>query len=341
MIAAQLAGRTRLDLPLMLGTITTEDPDRARVAGFAIHLAIGAGLRPLLRRRVRRPRPIPMVAGRNLRSRPRGRRVDGAGAAASWRPPAHGQRAGRPQLDRRARTPWTVRPQLRHRHPAGRRRAPTSSTAPCSVCSSGAADVRPRADRRLRADRRHPQRRPRRPRRFDRLVVRPPLRRSAAVRSARRRCRKPAGSASGPPTPWASLPAPTGPTPPRWSRRGRWRVPSSSWPTVSSPRWTGDSCPPRCSCAVSPPMDDAVRARLHLVPRFGYDRQPARRITRRAGAAGVRAREPRHRHHLRRSRDRDRPARRLRGPPRPTGDDRRHRRPPQPADRRPTDRRHR
>ena len=41
MIAAQLAGRTRLDLPLMLGTITTEDPDRARVAGFASHLAIG------------------------------------------------------------------------------------------------------------------------------------------------------------------------------------------------------------------------------------------------------------------------------------------------------------
>jgi hypothetical protein len=26
MIAAQLAGRTRLGLPLMLGTITTEDP---------------------------------------------------------------------------------------------------------------------------------------------------------------------------------------------------------------------------------------------------------------------------------------------------------------------------
>ena len=41
MIAAQLAGHTRLDLPLMLGTITTEDPDRARVAGFAIHLAVG------------------------------------------------------------------------------------------------------------------------------------------------------------------------------------------------------------------------------------------------------------------------------------------------------------
>jgi hypothetical protein len=41
MISAQLAGRTRLDLPLMLGTIITEDPDRARVFGFAVHLAIG------------------------------------------------------------------------------------------------------------------------------------------------------------------------------------------------------------------------------------------------------------------------------------------------------------
>jgi uncharacterized membrane protein YagU involved in acid resistance len=41
MILAQLAGRTRLDLPLMLGTLTTEDPDRARVAGFVTHLGIG------------------------------------------------------------------------------------------------------------------------------------------------------------------------------------------------------------------------------------------------------------------------------------------------------------
>jgi hypothetical protein len=41
MIAAQLGGHTRLDLPLMLGTIKTEDPVRARVVGFAIHLAIG------------------------------------------------------------------------------------------------------------------------------------------------------------------------------------------------------------------------------------------------------------------------------------------------------------
>ena len=43
MIAAQMAGRTRLDLPLVLGTFVTEDPDRARVAGFGLHLAVGQG----------------------------------------------------------------------------------------------------------------------------------------------------------------------------------------------------------------------------------------------------------------------------------------------------------
>ena len=41
MIGAQLLGRTRLDLPLMLGTMVSADPDRARVAGFFIHLGIG------------------------------------------------------------------------------------------------------------------------------------------------------------------------------------------------------------------------------------------------------------------------------------------------------------
>lgn len=41
MIGAQLAGLTRLDLPLMLGTIVVADPDRARVAGFFIHLVNG------------------------------------------------------------------------------------------------------------------------------------------------------------------------------------------------------------------------------------------------------------------------------------------------------------
>ena len=41
MIAAQMAGWTRLDLPLVLGTLVTPDPDRARVAGFFIHLVAG------------------------------------------------------------------------------------------------------------------------------------------------------------------------------------------------------------------------------------------------------------------------------------------------------------
>lgn len=43
MIAAQMAGLTRLDLPLVLGSILTADPDRARVAGFLMHLSIGQG----------------------------------------------------------------------------------------------------------------------------------------------------------------------------------------------------------------------------------------------------------------------------------------------------------
>ncbi len=41
MIAAQLGGLSRLDLPLILGTVVSPDPDRARAAGFLIHLVIG------------------------------------------------------------------------------------------------------------------------------------------------------------------------------------------------------------------------------------------------------------------------------------------------------------
>jgi hypothetical protein len=41
MTGAQLAGLTRLDIPLMLGTIAVADPDKARVAGFFIHLVNG------------------------------------------------------------------------------------------------------------------------------------------------------------------------------------------------------------------------------------------------------------------------------------------------------------
>lgn len=43
LIAAQMTGLTRLDIPLMLGTVVTEDPDRARVAGFFLHLGVGQG----------------------------------------------------------------------------------------------------------------------------------------------------------------------------------------------------------------------------------------------------------------------------------------------------------
>lgn len=41
LILVQLAGRTRLDLPLILGTAFAVDPDRARVVGFVVHLAFG------------------------------------------------------------------------------------------------------------------------------------------------------------------------------------------------------------------------------------------------------------------------------------------------------------
>jgi hypothetical protein len=43
MIVAQLSGWTRLDLPLLLGTMATDEPDRARVVGFLMHLLIGEG----------------------------------------------------------------------------------------------------------------------------------------------------------------------------------------------------------------------------------------------------------------------------------------------------------
>ncbi|WP_433262096.1 hypothetical protein ACQPWR_21875 [Micromonospora vinacea] len=43
MITAQLAGLTRLDFALVLGTLVTEDPDRARIAGFFLHLCAGQG----------------------------------------------------------------------------------------------------------------------------------------------------------------------------------------------------------------------------------------------------------------------------------------------------------
>lgn len=41
MVGAQMAGWTRLDLPLVLGTLFVADPDRARVVGFLAHVANG------------------------------------------------------------------------------------------------------------------------------------------------------------------------------------------------------------------------------------------------------------------------------------------------------------
>lgn len=41
MVGGQLVGITRMDIPLILGTIVVEDPDKARVAGFFIHLFNG------------------------------------------------------------------------------------------------------------------------------------------------------------------------------------------------------------------------------------------------------------------------------------------------------------
>ncbi|MGH2698994.1 MAG: hypothetical protein ACRDJL_07335 [Actinomycetota bacterium] len=41
MVGAQLAGLTRMDIPMMLGTMFVEDSDRARVIGFLVHLLNG------------------------------------------------------------------------------------------------------------------------------------------------------------------------------------------------------------------------------------------------------------------------------------------------------------
>jgi hypothetical protein len=41
LVGAQLAGLTRLDIPLMLGLLFTADPDRARFYGSVAHIAVG------------------------------------------------------------------------------------------------------------------------------------------------------------------------------------------------------------------------------------------------------------------------------------------------------------
>ena len=41
LVASQLAGLTRMDIPMMLGTVFIEDPDKARVLGSVMHLING------------------------------------------------------------------------------------------------------------------------------------------------------------------------------------------------------------------------------------------------------------------------------------------------------------
>jgi hypothetical protein len=41
MVAAQLAGLSRMDIPLMLGTMFTDRPERARLVGFLVHVVNG------------------------------------------------------------------------------------------------------------------------------------------------------------------------------------------------------------------------------------------------------------------------------------------------------------
>ena len=47
---AQATGFTRMDIPLMLGTMVTPDRDRAKVAGFLMHMAERLALRLAVRR---------------------------------------------------------------------------------------------------------------------------------------------------------------------------------------------------------------------------------------------------------------------------------------------------
>ena len=42
LVLSQLAGMTRMDLPMLLGsTLVVDDPDRARVLGSAMHVGVG------------------------------------------------------------------------------------------------------------------------------------------------------------------------------------------------------------------------------------------------------------------------------------------------------------
>ena len=296
----------------MLGTITTEDPDRARVAGFAIHLAIGqvfalfyaAGFAALDRSdwwlgalfglahaAVALTVLVPLLPG--VHPRMASERA-GPDSTAVLEPPGlfslnygtatPARRAGRPRrLRRRARAVPRERLTMSRREPLD-------------------DDRSPRADRRLRADRRHPLGRARGARRFDRLVVR---RRASTTRpcsAASSAATRPAGSRSAP-TRTRRLVGPCLPArhrdpdhdverrrrraragrQPR--RRGRRPLPARhrARPPAHRPRASGPRpAPPRSPLRLRPPTRRRARAP--------------------GGRAGVRTRRPRHRRHLRRPR---------------------------------------
>ena len=141
MITAQLAGLTRLDLPLVLGSLVTADPDRARVAGFFVHLTVGqgfavgcaatfalldratwwlGGLLGLLHVGIAMTVLLPLLPGVH--------------------PRMASHRAGRPALPCWSRPVFS--PSTTASRPLRSRSSPTLSTGLFSACSSRRADVR-------------------------------------------------------------------------------------------------------------------------------------------------------------------------------------------------------
>ena len=124
MIAAQLGGLTRLDLPLILGTVVTPDPDRARVAGFFIHLVVGQAFALGYAACFALLGQATWWLGGLLGAAARRRRPDGARPAARRRPSADGVEPRRTRIHRGAGTARAARPQLRRPDPARRHRRP-------------------------------------------------------------------------------------------------------------------------------------------------------------------------------------------------------------------------
>ena len=98
MIAAQLAGLTRLDLPLLLGTMVMADPDR-RARRRILHSSRDRRrFRARLRGRVCAARYRNVVAWCVVRVGACQPRADGSRPAATGYPPAHGVGPGRAGL---------------------------------------------------------------------------------------------------------------------------------------------------------------------------------------------------------------------------------------------------